>query len=122
MRLTLAFVVLVEIGGTVAAQNPAPAGAAPPAGASTIGVRMQAVAAQPDATGIGPYLSIKEAAPTDLDFVVYRPKDLNALGARKLGAHVWGNGGCVLAVDRVGLKINELFRNRNTRALRARQA
>ena len=55
---------------------------------------MQAVAAQPDATGIGPYPSIKEAAPNDLDFVVYRPKDLAALGARKLGVHVWGNGGC----------------------------
>ena len=97
MRLTLAFVVLLLSGGTVAAQNPAPAGAAPPAppaGASTIGVRMQAVAAQPDATGIGPYPSIKEAAPNDLDFVVYRPKDLNALGARKLGVHVWGDGGC----------------------------
>ena len=97
MRLTLALVVLLLIGGPVAAQNPAPAEAgqpAPPAGASTIGVRMQAVAAQPDATGIGPYPSIKEAAPNDLDFVVYRPKDLAALGNRKLGVHVWGNGGC----------------------------
>ena len=26
--------------------------------------------------------------------MVYRPKDLNALGARKLGVQLWGIGGC----------------------------
>ncbi len=98
MRVTIAFALLLLIAGAAVAQDQASgAGQLPPAapaGASTIGIRLQAVQAQPDATGIGPYPAIKEPAPNDLDFVVYRPRDLNALGSRKLGVHVWGNGGC----------------------------
>jgi hypothetical protein len=59
-----------------------------------IRLRMQAVAAQPDTPGIGPYPALKEMAPNGLDFTIYRPRDLSALGGRKLGVHVWGNGGC----------------------------
>lgn len=92
------------MGFSTAAQNP-PADQAPAPGrgqanaagggaGSVIGLRMRAVAAQPDTPGIGPYPAMKEMAPGGLDFTIYRPRDLNAPGARKLGVHVWGNGGC----------------------------
>lgn len=51
--------------------------------------------ALPDTPGTGPYPAIKEVDPTLADHVVYRPANLQALGGRKLGVLVWGNGGCV---------------------------
>ncbi|RYY26722.1 MAG: hypothetical protein EOP62_09450 [Sphingomonadales bacterium] len=48
----------------------------------------------PDTPGTGRYPAIKEIDATLGDHVVYRPRDLKALGARKLGVLVWGNGGC----------------------------
>ena len=96
MRLTIASALVFLVVGSAAAQNAAPPGGGQPpaAGAGNlIRLRMQAVAAQPDTPGIGPYPALKEMAPNGLDFTIYRPRDLNALGGRKLGVHVWGNGG-----------------------------
>lgn len=50
--------------------------------------------AMPDTPGTGPYPAIKEVDPRFPDHVVYRPRDLKALGKQKLGVMVWGNGGC----------------------------
>ncbi|GLS99200.1 hypothetical protein GCM10007897_05790 [Sphingobium jiangsuense] len=47
-----------------------------------------------DMPGTGPYPAIKEVAATLSDHVVYRPADLAALGNRKMGVMIWGNGGC----------------------------
>ena len=101
MRLTIASASLLVVAGWVglaAAQNPAPAGAGQPtagaAAGAVIGMRIQTAAAQPDTPGIGAYPAIHEAAPNGLDFVIYRPRELNATGLRKLGVYLWGNGGC----------------------------
>src|SRR5690606_17089527 len=48
----------------------------------------------PDPPGSGPYPALMEVDPALPDHVVYRPADLSALGAGKLGLFVWGNGGC----------------------------
>jgi dienelactone hydrolase len=48
----------------------------------------------PDTPGTGRYPAIKLVEPTLPDHVVYRPRDLNGLGRRKLPILVWGNGGC----------------------------
>lgn len=97
MRLTTASALVFLVVGSAAAQNATPPGGGQPTAAGAgnmIRLRMQAVAAQPDTPGIGPYPALKEMAPNGLDFTIYRPRDLNALGGRKLGVHVWGNGGC----------------------------
>ena len=49
---------------------------------------------QPDTPGTGPFPAIKEELPSLPAHVVYRPKDLTALGSTKLGVVAWGNGGC----------------------------
>jgi len=51
-------------------------------------------AAMPDTPGTGPFPAIKEVSPSLPDHVIYHPADLAALGGRKLGVLVWGNGGC----------------------------
>ena len=97
MRLTIASALVFLVVGSAAAQNATPPGGGQPSAAGAgnmIRLRMQAVAAQPDTPGIGPYPALKEMAPNGLDFTIYRPRDLSALGGRKLGVHVWGNGGC----------------------------
>lgn len=50
--------------------------------------------ALPDTPGTGRYPAIKQIDPTLPNHVVYRPRDLAAPGATKLGVLVWGNGGC----------------------------
>ncbi len=50
--------------------------------------------ATPDTRGTGPYPAIKEVDPTLANHVVYRPANLAALGDKKLGVYVFGNGGC----------------------------
>lgn len=42
----------------------------------------------------GRYPATIEADPTLPGHIVYRPTDLGALGKRKLGIVIWGNGGC----------------------------
>ena len=48
----------------------------------------------PDTPGTGPYPAMKEEDPSLPAHVVYRPRDLAALGKQKLGVVAWGNGGC----------------------------
>lgn len=48
----------------------------------------------PDSPGTGPYPAIKEVDARFPDHVVYRPRNLQALGKQRLGVLVWGNGGC----------------------------
>ena len=55
---------------------------------------MQELNRRPDNTGTGAYPAMKEEDPTLPDQVVYRPRDLDALGGMKLGVVAWGNGGC----------------------------
>lgn len=50
--------------------------------------------ALPNGPGTGPYPAMMEVDPTLANHVVYRPADLAALGKRKLGVLIWGNGGC----------------------------
>jgi dienelactone hydrolase len=49
---------------------------------------------QPDTPGTGRFPAMKEEVVSLPSHVVYRPKDLSALGATKLGVVAWGNGGC----------------------------
>jgi len=51
-------------------------------------------AALPDPPGTGAFPATKEETPSLPDHVVYRPADLGALGAKKLGLYLFGNGGC----------------------------
>jgi hypothetical protein len=51
-------------------------------------------AALPDTPGTGAYPAMKEEVASLPDHVIYRPADLSALGATKLGIYVFGNGGC----------------------------
>ncbi len=48
----------------------------------------------PDTPGDGPYPALMEIDPALPDHMVYRPADLSAVGAGKLGVFVWGNGAC----------------------------
>ena len=64
--------------------------------------------AMPDTPGTGPYPAIKETDPHFPDHVVYRPRDLNALGSQKLGVLVWGNGGCRADGARQRLHLEEI--------------
>ena len=85
MRIGLALLASVAIIGTAYAQvSPQPAPAA---------ARSQADQA-PDTPGTGAYPALKEIDSRLANHVVYRPANLNALGHRKLGVLVWGNGGC----------------------------
>jgi hypothetical protein len=50
--------------------------------------------AQVPERGSGSYPAVFEERSDLPDHVVYRPSDLSALGSRKLGVYVFGNGGC----------------------------
>ena len=54
----------------------------------------QPIAAQAPERGSGPFPALFEARPDLPDHVIYRPANLAALGRKKLGIYVWGNGGC----------------------------
>jgi hypothetical protein len=49
---------------------------------------------RPDTPGTGRFPAMKEEVASLPRHVVYRPKDLAALGSTKLGVVAWGNGGC----------------------------
>jgi hypothetical protein len=75
-----------------------PAFAQPPVGAAQAQAqaaeRQREQDATPDTRGTGRFPALKEIEPGLADQVVYRPADLEALGATKLGVYVFGNGGC----------------------------
>ncbi|HUQ53109.1 MAG TPA: hypothetical protein VM692_12870 [Gammaproteobacteria bacterium] len=50
--------------------------------------------AMPDTRGTGHWAALKEIDPGLAEHVIYRPANLDALGATKLGVYVFGNGGC----------------------------
>lgn len=65
--------------------------------AALCALALPALAADPeraDESGSGRYPAIKEELAGLPGHVVYRPADLAALGAQKLGVVAWGNGGC----------------------------
>src|SRR5688500_5896538 len=85
-----ALAVLTGCLGTLAtAQQPAPR---PPDRAAL--ERQAELNTRPDTPGTGRFAAMKEEVPTLPRHVVYRPKDLAALGGTKLGVVAWGNGGC----------------------------
>jgi hypothetical protein len=49
---------------------------------------------RPNTPGTGPYPAMKEEIPALPRHVVYRPANVPAMGAQKLGVVAWGNGGC----------------------------
>src|SRR6185437_14272715 len=49
---------------------------------------------RPDTPGTGRFPAMKEEVASLPRHVVYRPRDLAALGTTKLGVVAWGNGGC----------------------------
>jgi hypothetical protein len=71
------------------AQQPA----APPVDRAAL-ERQAEINKQPDTPGTGLFAAMKEEVASLPRHVVYRPKDLAALGRTKLGVVAWGNGGC----------------------------
>ncbi|MEP7307250.1 MAG: hypothetical protein ABJA98_17200 [Acidobacteriota bacterium] len=74
----------------LAAQQPA---AAPPVDRAAL-ERQAELNKRPDTPGTGRFAAMKEEVASLPRHVVYRPKDLGALGTTKLGVVAWGNGGC----------------------------
>jgi hypothetical protein len=72
-----------------AAQQPAP----PPVDRAAL-ERQAEINKLPDTPGTGRFPAMKEEVSSLPRHVVYRPKDLAALGRLKLGVVGWGNGGC----------------------------
>ena len=62
--------------------------------ATAMGQQMPDTNAMPDNPGTGPYPAMKEEVASLPHHVIYRPRDLAALGKQKLGVVAWGNGGC----------------------------
>jgi dienelactone hydrolase len=87
MRIRVAAGLWLGVSAASLAQPPA---SPPPADAAD----RAAYEKMPDTVGTGPYAAIKMVEPGLFDHVVYRPRDLAALGRRRLGILVWGNGGC----------------------------
>ena len=77
------------VSALVAAQQPAPPQPDPAALA-----RQAELNKRPDTPGTGRFPAMKEEVASLPRHVVYRPKDLAALGTTKLGVVAWGNGGC----------------------------
>jgi hypothetical protein len=88
-RLLAVAVATVCAAVTTAAQQPAPPQVDPAAAE-----RQAAINARPDTPGTGRFPAMKEEVASLPRHVVYRPGDLAALGATKLGVVAWGNGGC----------------------------
>jgi dienelactone hydrolase len=64
--------------------------------AMTAAAQAQAPSQPPvaDTTGTGKYPALKEETASLPNHTVYRPADLGALGTKKLGVYVFGNGAC----------------------------
>jgi hypothetical protein len=85
----MALAVAACVSTLVAAQQPAPPQPDPAALA-----RQAELNKRPDTPGTGRFAAMKEEVASLPRHVVYRPKDLGALGTTKLGVVAWGNGGC----------------------------
>jgi hypothetical protein len=88
-RPTTLAVLMACLGTLAAAQQPAP----PPADRAALEQQAE-INKRLDTPGTGRFPALKEEVPTLPRHVVYRPKDLAALGGTKLGVVAWGNGGC----------------------------
>ena len=88
-RLLAVAVATACVAVTTTAQQPAAAPVDPAAAE-----RQAAINARPDTPGTGRFPAIGEELASLPRHVVYRPRDLAALGATKLGVVAWGNGGC----------------------------
>ncbi len=62
--------------------------------AATVAQQLPDTNALPDNPGTGPYPAMKEEVASLPRHVVYRPRNLAALGTQRLGVVAWGNGGC----------------------------
>ena len=91
--LTVAAVIAGVSLTTAAAQQPAQQPAAPAVDRAAL-ERQAEINARPDTPGSGRFAAMKEEVASLPRHVVYRPKDLAALGQTKLGVVAWGNGGC----------------------------
>jgi len=85
--------VIAGVSLVAAAQQPAQQ-PAPPAVDRAALERQAEINARPDTPGSGRFAAMKEEVASLPRHVVYRPKDLAALGRTKLGVVAWGNGGC----------------------------
>lgn len=77
----------------VATQQPPQQPARPPVDRAEL-ERQAEISKRPDTPGTGRFAAMKEEVASLPRHVVYRPKDLAALGGTKLGVVAWGNGGC----------------------------
>ena len=91
--LTVAAVIACVSLVTAAAQQPAQQ-PGPPAVDRAALERQAEIDSRPDTPGSGRFAAMKEEVDSLPRHVVYRPKDLAALGRTKLGVVAWGNGGC----------------------------
>ncbi len=78
------------VGVGAAAQQPA----APPQPDRAALERQAEINNRPDTPGSGRFAAMKEEVASLPRHVIYRPRDLAALGSTKLGVVAWGNGGC----------------------------
>jgi hypothetical protein len=82
------------VGVVAVAQQPATQPAAPPQPDRAALERQAELNSRPDTPGSGRFAAMKEEVASLPRHVVYRPKNLAALGNTKLGVVAWGNGGC----------------------------
>ena len=85
--------VIAGVSLVAAAQQPAQQPAAPAIDRAAL-ERQAEINSRPDTPGSGRFAAMKEEVASLPRHVVYRPKDLAALGRTKLGVVAWGNGGC----------------------------
>ncbi len=93
VRLNRTFAIAV-IAACLSPLVQAQAPAAPTPEQQAMRKEMEELNKQPDPAGTGRFAAMKEEVASLPDHVVYRPRDLAAMGSLKLGVVAWGNGGC----------------------------
>jgi dienelactone hydrolase len=91
---SIALAVVTACVSTLAAAQQAPQPPAPGQPDRAALDRQAEINSRPDTPGSGRFAAMKEEVASLPRHVVYRPKDLAALGRTKLGVVAWGNGGC----------------------------
>src|SRR5574342_257393 len=86
-------VVTACVSTLAAAQQPAQPPAPPQPDPAAL-ARQAELNKRPDTPGTGRFAAMQEEVAALPRHVVYRPKELGALGNTKLGVVAWGNGGC----------------------------